>query len=200
MRGREPAGIVAPEDADALAREIRAKLLAFEDKGDHDKRPLKDVILLKDVYHGPYLAEAAELQLAFDEGYRVSWQTALLGGLAKGGPICEDNVFPWSGDHCSTDRRLVPGVLLASRRIPPAPEGRPYGVKDVAATVLAQFGLDVSDLDGKPMPVPPGLGALGAEVSDGVERYFSASTSFSTRSAATSLARLGCGTPAPARS
>lgn len=155
VRGREPQGIVAPEDADALARELRAKLLAYEDRGNHGARPLKDVILLKDVYHGPYLAEAAELQLAFDEGYRVSWQTALLGGVTRGGPVCEDNVFPWSGDHCSTDRRLVPGILLASRRIPPAPEGRPYGVKDVAATVLSHFGLDASDLDGRPIPVPP---------------------------------------------
>jgi hypothetical protein len=114
---------------------------------------LKDVIRLTEVYHGPYLAEAAELQLAFDEGYRVSWQTALLGGLSHGGPICEDNTFAWSGDHCSTDRRLVPGILLASRPIAPAPADRPYGVRDIAATVLAHFGLDVSDLDGRPIPI-----------------------------------------------
>lgn len=151
VRGREREGIVAPGDVDALCREIRAKLLAFEDVGG--KRPLRDVIRLADVYHGPYLAEAAELQLAFDEGYRVSWQTALLGGLSRGGPICEDNTFAWSGDHCSTDRSLVPGILVASRPIRQAPTGRPYGVKDVAATVLEHFGLDVSDLDGRPIPI-----------------------------------------------
>ena len=80
---------------------------------------------------------------------------ALLGGLSEGGPIFEDNTFAWSGDHCSTDRRLVPGVLFASRSLPRAPTERPYGVKDVAATVLVHFGLDASDLDGRPLPVPP---------------------------------------------
>jgi predicted AlkP superfamily phosphohydrolase/phosphomutase len=156
VKGREPEGIVEPGEVDALCREIRTKLLAYADDAAHGGvKPLADVIRLSDVYHGPYLADAAELQLAFAAGYRVSWQTALLGGLSVGGPICEDNTFAWSGDHCSTDRRLVPGVLIASRPMPKAPAGRPYGVKDVAATVLVHFGLDAGDLDGRPLPVPP---------------------------------------------
>ncbi len=156
LKGREPDGIVEPRDVDALCRELREKLLAYRDDEAHGRvAPLSDVIRLSDVYHGPYLAEAAELQLAFAEGYRVSWQTALLGGLSRDGLICEDNTYAWSGDHCSTDRRLVPGVLVASRPLRRAKDGHPYGVKDIAATVLVHFGLDASDLDGKPLPIPP---------------------------------------------
>ena len=91
VRGREPEGIVERGDVDVLCRELRAKLLAYRDTDG--TAPLADVIRLADVYHGPYVDEAGDLQLAFAEGYRVSWQTALLGGLSRGGPVCEDNTL-----------------------------------------------------------------------------------------------------------
>jgi predicted AlkP superfamily phosphohydrolase/phosphomutase len=155
VRGREPEGIVDPKDVDALAAEIRGKLLALKDVDGTP--PLKDVIVLKDVYRGPKVASCGELQLAFDVGYRVSWQTALLGGMRRGGPVFEDNFFAWSGDHCSTDRSLVPGVLLSNQPLPQAPADRRYQVRDVAATVLERFGIAAPDLVGesKPLPLPP---------------------------------------------
>ena len=108
---------------------------------------------LKDVYRGPEVAHAAELQLAFAKNYRVSWQTALLGGMRAGGPVVEDNTFAWSGDHCSTLRDLVPGILLVNHALPAAPPARPYNIKDIAATVLRHFHVDTSDLDAAPLPL-----------------------------------------------
>jgi predicted AlkP superfamily phosphohydrolase/phosphomutase len=150
LRGREPQGIVDPKDADRLAAEIEARLLAYRDEATGEA-PVRKVYRLHDLYRGPHAREAAEIQLGFGPGYRISWQTALLGGLGR--PICEDNLYPWSGDHCSTDRDLVPGVLLANRPIPKAAADRPYGVKDVAATVLAHYGIDAKDVEGRPIPL-----------------------------------------------
>lgn len=154
LRGREPQGTVDPSEARALAEEIRAKLLAYEDR-PRRRRPLSKVYVLADEYGpGPAMHRAAELQLGFAADYRVSWQTALLHDVRRKGtdPVVE-NAYPWSGDHCSTDRDLVPGVLLSNRRLPEAPASRPYHVRDVAATVLAHFGLDTSDLDAVPLPL-----------------------------------------------
>jgi len=166
--GREEEGIVTDQEADGLVREIRERLLALRDPLRPAERPIRDVFLLRELYSGPEVAAAAEIQVGFAEGYRVSWQTALLGGMGRA--VFEANDRPWSGDHCSTDPALVPGILLVNRPVPPAPADRPYHVRDVAATVLAFFGLDPSDLEGRPVPLgppttpsTPGAGARGTE-------------------------------------
>jgi predicted AlkP superfamily phosphohydrolase/phosphomutase len=152
LKGRETDGIVAPEEVPALLAEIEKKALALKNPYLPEERPVSRVFRLHEVYRGPRAKEAAEIQLAFANGYRVSWQTALLGGLDR--PVVEENLAPWSGDHCSTDPDQVPGVLLSSRRIPDAPAGRMYHLRDIAATALEWFGLPWSDLDGEPVPVP----------------------------------------------
>jgi hypothetical protein len=152
-KGRESEGIVEEADVPALLSELEAKLLAFRDVDR--TAPLSKVYRLHEIYEGPHRLEAAELQLAFRPGYRVSWQTALLGGMRRGGPVCEDNLVAWSGDHCSTDRDAVPGILLSNRPLPAAPPETPYHLRAVAATALAHFGLDASDLDAVPLPLAP---------------------------------------------
>ena len=155
-RGREPSGIVADAEVPGLIRELSEKLLAFRDDRHAGRAPLARVYDLTQLYRGPMAHHAAELQLGFGADYRVSWQTALLGDLRpKGTPPVDENKIPWSGDHCSTDRDLVPGFLLTNRALPPAPADRPYNVKDIAATVLDHFHLDVSHLEGVPLPLPP---------------------------------------------
>jgi predicted AlkP superfamily phosphohydrolase/phosphomutase len=155
-QGREPEGIVDGDDVPALVSAIRERLLAYRDAAHEGRAPVAVAYDLATVYEGPLTSRAGEIQLGFAKDYRVSWQTALLTDLRPAGtdPVSE-NGYPWSGDHCSTERDLVPGVLLANRRLPPAPSGSPYHVRDVAATVLAHFRIDASDLDGKPLPLPP---------------------------------------------
>ncbi len=166
LRGREEQGIVDPEDARALSAEIRDKLLAIRNPYVDDARPVEGadtpvtsravetVTLLADVYDGPFASEAAEIQVGFAPGYRVSWQTALLGGMAKSGDVFEYNDVAWSGDHCSTSRDRVPGVLLVNRKVARPRDDRPYHVRDVAATVLRHFGLPTGELDGVPVTFP----------------------------------------------
>jgi len=154
-KGREPEGIVGDAEVPGLLQEMRAKLLALKDAEHGDAQVLSKVYVLSEVYRGAHVAEAGELQLGFAKNYRVSWQTALMGDLhPPGTPILEPNLYPWSGDHCSTDPDLVPGILLSSAALPQAPEGRRYHVRDVAATVLEHFGIDHADLDGEATPLP----------------------------------------------
>lgn len=154
VKGRWPKGSVEPGDAPALRREIAARLLALKNPyTEPAEAPIQRVFFLQEEYRGPHAGEAADLQIGFAEGYRVSWQTALLGGFS--GRALESNDRPWSGDHCSTDPAGVLGVVLANRALPPAPPERRHHVRDIAATVLAHFRLPVEHLDGRPLPLGP---------------------------------------------
>ena len=169
---RDPEGIVPLADKRALMEELRAKLLAlrnpYADASDAaagiPERAIRSVTILEDVYdYGPGGAPryAPDLQVGFEKGYRISWQTALLGDMARRGDVFARNHAPWSGDHCSTDRTLVPGVVFSNRKIAAPTEDAPFTVRDIAATVLAHFGIDLDVLHGASRPLPleaPGSG------------------------------------------
>lgn len=161
--GRFRQGIVEADEAEALAKEIAGRLGTLrnplwtgdsEPGGRFGPSVFTRIVYLPDVFQGPYAHELPDLQLCLAPGYRVSWQTALLGDMAVGTPLVEENRVPWSGDHCSTDPAGVPGVLLSNRAIPAAPAARPYHVRDIAATVLDYFGIDHEDLAGEAEPIP----------------------------------------------
>lgn len=158
VRDRDPLGVVAPGDVPALREEIRKKLLALKnpfivpEDEDTPIQPVQEVWFLHEVFHGPYAKTAPDLQIGFARAYRVSWQTALLGGMGPGQAVFERNRVPWSGDHCSCAPEVVRGVLFSNLSCPAAGE-RAYHVRDIAATVYAHFGIDASGLDGRPLPL-----------------------------------------------
>jgi predicted AlkP superfamily phosphohydrolase/phosphomutase len=129
--GREAHGVVAPEDADALCREIAAKLTRLVD--DNDEIAIANVYTASDIYKGPYLGAAPDLIIGYSAGYRASWDAAL-GKLTP--LVFEDNRKAWCGDHC-VDPRLVPGVLFSNRPI----AADDPGIEDMAPTVLRLFGI-----------------------------------------------------------
>jgi len=133
LAGREARGIVQPgEEYESLVREIAAKLKAFRDPAD-GRQVVSEVYLGREVYRGRRLDEAPDLVVGFNTGYRVSWQTAL-GAVPP--RVIEPNLEKWSGDHCSVDRALIPGVLLCNRKIR---RDKP-DLRDIAPTVLKYFG------------------------------------------------------------
>lgn len=143
LRGRESLGIVSPgAEATQLAGELSAKLLAMTDPDD-GAPIIRSVYRRDDIYSGPYLANAAELQVGMHEGYRVSWQTTL-GGAPEG--LVYANMTKWSADHGGYDFETTPGVLITNRRLDsPAPS-----IMDIAPTVLEYFGVRVPpDIDGR---------------------------------------------------
>jgi predicted AlkP superfamily phosphohydrolase/phosphomutase len=144
LEGREAQGIVKPgEDAARVKAEIMAALQGLRDTEGGDTA-INEAFDTAKLYHGPYLQNAPDLIIGFNAGYRTSWDGAT--GVVSG-PVFEDNVKAWSGDHC-IDPRLVPGVLFASRSIDRADPA----LVDIAPTVLRLFGLDPpAHMDGQPL-------------------------------------------------
>ena len=143
LAGREPEGIVKPggEDEAVLAR-LERELLAWRDA--QGQPVVRSVYRGSNLYHGPYAAEGADLLVGFHPGYRVSWQTCL-GGAPPG--VFAPNARKWSGDHCSLDPAITPGVLFCDRPI----SAEAPGIIDAAPSILRLLGVEVpSDMDGRP--------------------------------------------------
>ncbi len=141
LAGREKDGSVPATQYDAVVADISAALLALR---DGDRPVVRAVYPGRAIYAGPFAQKyAPDLVVGFERGYRVSWQTTLGGG---GRTTIEDNLFRWSGDHCSVDPSLVPGILVSS--LPLQLNGA--AVIDVAPTILDLVGVAVpEEWDGK---------------------------------------------------
>jgi predicted AlkP superfamily phosphohydrolase/phosphomutase len=145
LRGRESQGIVSPgAEATALADELSKNLLTMTDP--EDGAPIiRAVYKRDDIYTGPYLGNAAELQVGMNDGYRVSWQTTLGGSPPN---IVYKNDRKWSADHGGYDYAITSGILVSSRAI----NTRDPRIIDLAPSVLQYFGVAIPrDIDGKPL-------------------------------------------------
>jgi predicted AlkP superfamily phosphohydrolase/phosphomutase len=146
LKGREQSGVVSPgAEAGALKAELAARLtgLLDPDSGDIAVREAFDPAKL---YAGPYLQNAPDLLIGYNAGYRISWDAAT--GIVAG-PVFQDNVKAWSGDHC-VDPRLVPGVFFCTR---PVGTDDPALI-DIAPTALRLFGIEPpAYMDGQPFAV-----------------------------------------------
>jgi predicted AlkP superfamily phosphohydrolase/phosphomutase len=143
LRGREAKGVVSPgAEAKQLADELSARLLTMKDPEDGSPI-IRAVYKRDDIYSGEFLANASELQVGMEEGYRVSWQTTL-GGSPPG--IVYANMKKWSADHGGYDFATTAGVLITNRR----PSSETPSIMDIAPTVLKYFGIPIpGDMDGK---------------------------------------------------
>lgn len=142
IKGREAQGIVNPgAEAEALKQELIQKLTNLM---DGEQVGIRTVYATNALYKGPYLAEAPDLIVGYNEGYRTSWDAAV--GVVTT-EVYEDNQKAWSGDHC-VDPLLVPGVLFCNRKID---AGDP-GLEDMAPTALKLFGVEPPVwMEGKPV-------------------------------------------------
>jgi len=150
LRGRERLGILDPSpETDRLLEEIRQKLEAVQDPDTH-QAVVQKVYLGREIFHGPRMPEAPDLQVDFRDGYRTSWQTSL-GAIPAG--IVVANMKKWSGDHCASDPSDTQGIFLSNRKVAtPDPS-----ILDVAPTVISILGIESPEhLDGRPLEfVPP---------------------------------------------
>jgi len=69
---------VRPEEAEALKTHISEQLLTLQDPKT-DASVVRRVLPRETVYTGPETQHAPDLFVGFEEGYRASWQTALIG-------------------------------------------------------------------------------------------------------------------------
>jgi len=145
LRGRESRGVVsAGAEYRALQEEIREKLLPLVD-ADTGERVFRDIYRRDDVYEGEYIRNAPDLQVGFNDGYRVGWQDTL-GTIRRA--VVENNNKKWSGDHCATATEISHGVFFTNRRITTATPD----IMDLAPTVLKLLEAPVPpDYDGRPL-------------------------------------------------
>jgi predicted AlkP superfamily phosphohydrolase/phosphomutase len=144
LRGRESKGIVAPgAEYRQLADDLAARLLTMKDPAN-GTQIVRAVYKRDEVYSGPFLDNASDLQVGLEDGYRVSWQTTL-GGTPAG--IVYPNMKKWSGDHGAYDYKTTEGILITNRKI-----AGPTRIIDIAPTVLKYFGVTIpKDIDGRPL-------------------------------------------------
>jgi predicted AlkP superfamily phosphohydrolase/phosphomutase len=145
MAGREGQGIVhTGAEYKELQDEMAKKLVAMRDPKT-GAQIVSAVYKRDDVFWGPYMANAPDLQVGFADGYRVSWQTSL-GGSPVG--LVYPNMRKWSGDHCSFDYKTEPGAILSNRKI----SADMASIMDLGPTVLRYFNQPVpKEMDGKPL-------------------------------------------------
>jgi predicted AlkP superfamily phosphohydrolase/phosphomutase len=146
LKGREAEGTVEPgSEAEALKRELIDRLTNLFDE-EQDETGIRTVYATSDLYNGPYAADAPDLIVGYNDGYRISWDAAIGRVAAK---VFEDNRKAWSGDHC-VDPKLVPGVLFSNRKF----EADDPGIEDLAPTALTLFGVVPPGwMEGKPLCV-----------------------------------------------
>jgi predicted AlkP superfamily phosphohydrolase/phosphomutase len=148
VKGREAKGIVEPADAPALMQEIAGKLTGLVDE-ERGKTAITRAYSKNECYSGPYMRVAPDIVVGYNVGYRSAWDVAV---GKVGGPVFEDNIKAWSGDHC-IDPPLVPGVLFANRKF----EADNPGIEDMGPTALSLFGFATPGfMDGKDIGVETG--------------------------------------------
>lgn len=156
LKGREAQGVVQPgNEAERLKEELIRKLSGLRDE-ENGKVAINQVFNTTTLYSGPYLHNAPDFIVGYNEGYRASWD-GVTGKVNE--TVVEDNIKKWSGDHC-IDPRLVPGVFFCNRKID-TPKPR---LVDIAPTALGAFGVSPPHyMDGKSLidfseEVKPGKG------------------------------------------
>ncbi len=131
LQGRDPHGIVAPEEFDTLRRRIAEALLALRDPDD-GQQVVEAATLREDLYQGPYVGEAPDLLFSLAPGYEPTSELSGTGvfsnALEEGAGIHQpEGIFIVSGIG------VRPGISIPEQHI-----------EDVLPTILYALGLPVS--------------------------------------------------------
>jgi predicted AlkP superfamily phosphohydrolase/phosphomutase len=129
LRGREPGGIVAPEEREALLQKIKTQLEALTDPISHE-HPISKVSLPKP---GRYPERMPDAVIGYARGFRSSDASAV-GALTA--TVFDRNEDKWRGDHCM-DPDLVPGVIASTLRL----DTKKAALVDLGPTILDYFGV-----------------------------------------------------------
>jgi predicted AlkP superfamily phosphohydrolase/phosphomutase len=146
VKGREGKGSVSPgAEYEAVRGEIQRKLVTLVDPKT-GQRAVSRIFTREEAY-GSFDADVIpDLFVTNTAGTRIGWQGSL-GVVTK--EMFEDNAQIWSGDHCSLDPAIVPGILVSNRALP---GGKQPGIADVPATIYSVLGVPPPEkLDGVPL-------------------------------------------------
>lgn len=146
IAGREKQGIIKKSEQEQVKNEIINKLSGLKDP-DSGKTAINKLYNSSKIYKGPYCADAPDLIVGYNTGYRVSWDAAI-GKVTD--IVFEDNTKNWSGDH-GVDPEIVRGILFSNYEI----KNDDPNIMDFAPTILSLFGLTPpAFMDGKVLSIP----------------------------------------------
>ena len=143
LEGREPGGIVSPDEYEALRDEIIAKLHASRDVLDHEP-VLEEAIKREDVYHGPNLHKSPDII--------IRWKTTrVIRGIYLPQPGTEPLPVPPLSPNLNNGGHRLHGIFVM------AGDGVQQGNRfdegilwDLAPTILHYLGVPVpDDMDGR---------------------------------------------------
>ena len=142
IAGREPGGIVEPDEARELIVRIRAALLDTRDPWS-GKPVFRDVIPREQLFEGPYLDRAPDLllDLHLDEGY--SYNLMPSGGMgAQFRKLAEHEKLGKKGRSLPGSHRSHGFMALAGPSVLPRRRIDAH-IADLSATLLRRLGLSV---------------------------------------------------------
>ena len=129
----DESGIVQESERRALLDELKAKLEAIRDPKD-GVQVIYTADITEDVYNGPRLPEAPDIQVGFNYGYGNS-DAASTGRVPN--KVLEDNLGgTFNGNHLMASE-VVKGTLLTNA---PVQEGA-HSLKDLTVEILKQYGI-----------------------------------------------------------
>ena len=152
--GREPTGVLAPgDDAERFVAELTRDLMDIVD--DRTGRPAaRRVIRTSDLYQGELRDALPDLLVDWDDAAPTG-SVHHAGGAASAvrlrsariGTLEAVNEFTRTGDHRIGGMFVAAGPGLAQGRI-----DRVLSIMDFAPTFTAMLGVQMPDVDGKPIP------------------------------------------------
>ncbi len=109
-KGREREGIVTDDNIESTKKALSEKLITLMDNG---VKVVSKVYDTRELYGGEPLINEPDLIIGYNKAYRSSSQSAI--GQIKAGPVIENNLKKWSGDHCS-EAEAVPGIFFSNEK------------------------------------------------------------------------------------
>jgi predicted AlkP superfamily phosphohydrolase/phosphomutase len=134
LRGREPEGIIHPDDRERVLDEVTHALLEFRSE-DTNETPIGGVTRREELYDGPYVDLAPDL---------------IVGSSKMWGFERMEQPTGWSSWPSGTHR--LPGVLISWGGEVAGAELKTHSINDIAPTALAFCGCALPPLDGQPIP------------------------------------------------
>jgi len=145
LQGREPEGIVRPDEYEHLCQTLRQSLLAVTDPKTKSP-PLANVFRREELYQGPYTGRAPDLILEPQRDNRSALQNYVLDSTLR-----PNGAHPFGSSHPYSGNHTLDGILIVwGEDVVRGGQIENAQIIDLAPTILAAMGVSVpANMDGR---------------------------------------------------
>jgi predicted AlkP superfamily phosphohydrolase/phosphomutase len=144
LQGREPQGLVPPDEYETLRAELMTRLSALVDP-ETGFAPIAQIYRRETLYDGPLATAAPDLIVEPHRDQPESRQNYLIDGKLTGHPALFGPSAPYIGNHAPEGILLAWGAAVAKGAMPDVSQ-----LQDIAPTILAALGVPVPNtMDGR---------------------------------------------------